>query len=77
MYAFDESESVELSTLSVAVCEPGVLVTLLRLVKPMVELSAVLLLSVAALVPVRLSAVPAGLAEMVSVLVWPEVPFTV
>ena len=72
-----ETSSAPDAALSPTACDPGLLVTLLRLVKPMVELSAVLLLSDAALVPVRLSAVPAGLAEMVSVLVWPEVPFTV
>ena len=49
------------------------LVTLVKLSVP----SDVPALSVPAFDPVRLSEVPVGLAEMVSVLVWLEVPFTV
>ena len=61
----------------VAVCEPGVLVTLLTLVK----LSVCPPLDAVETVPAWLAVIEielvAGLAEMVSVLVWPEVPFTV
>ena len=62
---------------SVAVCDPGVLVTLVTLVKLSVP-SDVPALSVPAFDPVRLSAVPAGLLVLiVKVLDLPDVPLNV
>ena len=64
-------------SLKVAVCEPGVLVTLVTLVKMSVP-SEVPALSVPAFDPVRLSAVPVGLLVLiVKVLDLPDVPVNV
>ena len=60
----------------VAVCEPGVLVTIVTLVKLSVP-SEVPALNVPAFDPVRLSAVPAGFAEIVSVFESEAVPVKV